>query len=301
MRGPRVCPAPVSCRFGVRNAPSGGEKKEVSGPLERKKRNILVVLIAIVIVVAMLSSFGLALFAPDTSKIVLPTPLASEPPEDGPGGGADGLVRVEVTPQTVQNVIRTLARPESYYREVTIEDIWGEGEEERGVTSAQVWADYGWTYTRSAWPGGTVRCSLVGEGTFWLWYEGSRAVLSGPADAYSADLEGQRIPTYEDVLDLPVDAIAATGYEEQGGLSCICVETAADELGYRQRYWISVDSGLLVCSETLEGEQTVYRMSSYAVERPVPAGTQFALPDGTVLHTPGGAVTPGPAAEEDQG
>lgn len=100
---------------------------------------------------------------------------------------------------------------------------------------------------------------------------------------------------------LPVDAIAATGYEEQGGLSCICVETAADELGYRQRYWISVDSGLLVCSETLEGEQTVYRMSSYAVERPVPAGTQFALPDGTVLHTPGGAVTPGPAAEEDQG
>ena len=178
MRGPHVCPAPISCRFGVRNAPSGGEKKEVSGPLERKKRNILVVLIAIVIVVAMLSSFGLALFAPDTSKIVLPTPLASEPPEDGPGGGADGLVRVEVTPQTVQNVIRTLARPESYYREVTIEDIWGEGEEERGVTSAQVWADYGWTYTRSAWPGGAVRCSLVGEGTFWLWYEGSRAVLS---------------------------------------------------------------------------------------------------------------------------
>ena len=114
-------------------------------------------------------------------------------------------------------------------------------------------------------------------------------------------LSDNRVKSQLMQLDLPVDAIAATGYEEQGGLSCIYVETAADDLGYRQRYWISVDSGLLVCSETLDGEQTVYRMSSYAVERPVPAGTQFALPDGTVLHTPGGAVTPGPAAEEDQG
>ena len=31
---------------------------------------------------------------------------------------------MEVTPQTVQNVIRTLARPESYCRTVLIEDIW---------------------------------------------------------------------------------------------------------------------------------------------------------------------------------
>ena len=40
--------------------------------MERRKRNLLVVLIGIVIVVAMVSSFGLGLFAPDTAKIVLP-------------------------------------------------------------------------------------------------------------------------------------------------------------------------------------------------------------------------------------
>ena len=50
---------------------------------------------------------------------------------------------------------------------------------------------------------------------------------------------------------------------------------------------MSVDSGLLVCAETVAEEQVVYRMSSYAVERPVPENTRFALPDGTVLHTPG--------------
>ncbi len=38
--------------------------------MERRKRNLLVVLIGIVIVVAMVSSFGLGLFAPDTAKIV---------------------------------------------------------------------------------------------------------------------------------------------------------------------------------------------------------------------------------------
>ena len=102
--------------------------------MERDKRNLFVVLIAIVIVVAMASSFGLGLFGPDTAKIALPTPEASVSPGTDPA--ADGLVRVEVTPETVQNVIATLARPESYYREVTIEDFWGEGES--GVTVVEL-------------------------------------------------------------------------------------------------------------------------------------------------------------------
>ena len=46
--------------------------------MERRNRNILVVLIGIVITVAMLSSFGLGLFSPDTAKIQLPTPAASQ-------------------------------------------------------------------------------------------------------------------------------------------------------------------------------------------------------------------------------
>lgn len=52
--------------------------------MERRKRNLLVVLIGIVIVVAMVSSFGLGLFAPDTAKIVLPTPEVSQQPGESP-------------------------------------------------------------------------------------------------------------------------------------------------------------------------------------------------------------------------
>ena len=177
--------------------------------MERRKRNLLVVLIGIVIVVAMVSSFGLGLFAPDTAKIVLPTPEVSQQPGGEPGEQS-GLVLVDVTPETVQSVIRdTLSRPDRYTRAVTIEDFWGEGES--GTTHADVWVDGGWTQTEAALPGGTVRYSIVGDGQFWLWYGGDRTALSGPADGHSADLEGQRIPTYEDVLELEQDAIAAAG------------------------------------------------------------------------------------------
>lgn len=248
--------------------------------MERRNRNILVVLIGIVITVAMLSSFGLGLFSPDTAKIQLPTPAASqsqEPVEE------EEYVRVEITTETVQYVVEhTLTRPESYGRNVTIEDFWGEGQS--GVTHATVWVDDGWTHTTATLPGGTVRHSIVGDDQFWLWYEGNSRVLTGAADEDSADLEGQRIPTYEDVLKLKQSDIADAGYEEKEGVSCIFVETVPDSQGYVERYWISTDSGLLSCAETrLEG-QLIYRMSAFSVDRPVPENASFVLPDGTVLH-----------------
>jgi len=253
--------------------------------LERKKRNLMVVLIAAVIVVAILASFGLRLFVPDTAKIVLPTPAASASPGLEPGTGS-GLVRVDVTPETVQTVIgQTLTRPESYFREVTIEDFWGDGEQ--SSTTARVWVDGGWTMTESAMADGAIRHTIVGEGQFWLWYDGDRTPVTGPADDRSADLEGQRIPTYEDVLSLDTADIAAAGYEERGGLACVWTQTVPDALGYVETYWVAVDSGLLVSAETTLDGTLTYRMTAYGMERPAPAGTAFALPDGTVLHTAG--------------
>lgn len=247
--------------------------------MERRKRNIVVVLIAAIIVVAILSSFGLGAFAPNTAKIVLPSAAPSASPGQTEN---DGVIRVEVTPQTVQNVIATLSRPESYGRSVTILDIWGENEQ--GVTQAQVWVDGGWTRTDASLPGGRVRCSIVGDGQVWIWYEGEDEVLNAPADESSADLEGQRIPTYETVLDLDPDSIAKADYEVLDGLSCIYVETQADATGHVERYWVADDSGLLVQAELLRDGQAVYRMTSAALERPAPSDASFTLPDGTVLH-----------------
>ena len=251
--------------------------------MERRKRNLLVVLIGIVIVVAMVSSFGLGLFAPDTAKIVLPTPEVSQQPGGEPGEQS-GLVLVDVTPETVQSVIRdTLSRPDRYTRAVTIEDFWGEGES--GTTHADVWVDGGWTQTEAALPGGTVRYSIVGDGQFWLWYGGDRTALSGPADGHSADLEGQRIPTYETVLDLDTADITAAGYEVRENIPCIYVSVSRDGAQQAERYWISVDSGLLVCAESETDGQLTYQMTAYsAIQSPCPASASFQLPDGTLLH-----------------
>ena len=254
--------------------------------MEKRKLNRITAGFIVLVVMVLILMFSNSLRR--SSHITLPEEGSSpgQTEDDTNASGGDALTVIAVTPETVQSVIRdTLSRPDRYTRAVTIEDFWGEGES--GTTHADVWVDGGWTQTEAALPGGTVRYSIVGDGQFWLWYGGDRTALSGPADGHSADLEGQRIPTYEDVLELEQDAIAAAGYEEKGGLACIYVETGEDALGYVEKYWVSVDSGLLVCAEQWKGEELTYRMTSYAVstDRTLFGLTEFALPDGTVLHT----------------
>ena len=62
------------------------------------------------------------------------------------------------------------------------------------------------------------------------------------------------------------------------------MEVAENEVGNRERYWVSVSSGLLVAAETMKGEEAVLTMTAEQVEMPVPPGVSFALPDGSVLH-----------------
>ena len=188
-----------------------------------------------------------------------------------------------VTPETVQSVVSSLARPESYYREISLETFWGE--EGSALSTAQVWVDGGYTRVSSLLPDGTVENTIVGEGKRYRWYNNEREYYSVDAGEADADLM-QRIPTYEDVLALDTEDITGTGYEAKGGLGCVYVEVAENELGYRERYWVSVDLGLLVAAETVKEDRVVLRVSAYSVEIPIRGGLNFTLPDGTVLHTP---------------
>ena len=105
------------------------------------------------------------------------------------------------------------------------------------------------------------------------------------AEGGSADL-AQHIPTYETVLDADPEQITGTGYDDsRGGIPCIYVEVSAPGGERVDRYWISVESGLLISSETLEGEELLYRMTAYSPIQSCPSGTTFQLPDGTVLHS----------------
>ena len=80
--------------------------------MERRSRNILVVLIVLVIAVAVFSSFGVELYAGGIPEISLPTLSPSEGPDDSGQSGEDagGAVRVAVTPETVRDLAQDLFR-----------------------------------------------------------------------------------------------------------------------------------------------------------------------------------------------
>lgn len=253
--------------------------------LEQKKRLIIVAAIILLMAAAMLASFGRVLFAADTPKVTLPSSSSAPGDTSGPGSQGQDYQRVEVTTQTVTGVTATLARPVSYYRELTVETFWEGGS---SSVQVQVWADGGWSHSRQALPSGVVRHDLTGEGTLYYWYDGSSQYRQAPADEKSSDL-AQHIPTYETVLDLNPEDIIDAGYETRGDLPCIFVEVLPNGSRQLQRFWISVENGLLVSAETEEEGQLIYRMTAYSpVQTPCPADGSFALPDGQVLHRLGG-------------
>ena len=250
--------------------------------MEDKKRTIMAVVIIAVVLTAVGYSFFFNLLSP-VPHLELPDPDASQSldPAWGESGQIDGVV-VEVTPRTVQSLIADLERYQSYRRTVAVE-YFAAGGESVGAVTAQVWADGGWTRTSATLGSGAVEHSIVGEGTLWLWYDKEKSVYSGPVDGKTADLM-QRLPTYEDVLALDKGDITAAGYQERDGQPCVYVEANAP-LGSVERYWVSVNSGLLVAAETEQDGAVVYVMTARDVVSPLEQTSGiFVLPDGTVLY-----------------
>ena len=108
--------------------------------------------------------------------------------------------------------------------------------------------------------------------------------------ALTQDAE-QGILTYEDILALPPERIAAADYRALEGVNCIYVETEPDDAGYVERYWVSVSSGLLAAAERECDDAVVYRMAALTVSYDGVDAEDFTLPNGTVLYEPAVAAT----------
>ena len=252
--------------------------------MEQKNRLLIAAAIVILIAGAMLTSFGRSLFVRNTPQVVLPSSSSSPAKPSDSSGPEQTYQRVEVAPQTVTGVVATLSRPTSYYRELMVETFWEGGSSSSQV---QVWADGGWSHSRQALPSGVVRHDLTDGGELYYWYEGSQQYERAPADEKSSDL-AQHIPTYETVLELDPDEILAAGYENRGDLPCVLIEVQRSHSHQLQRFWVSVDNGLLVSAETEVNGSLIYRMTAYSpIQTPCPSDGSFALPDGERLHTVG--------------
>lgn len=247
--------------------------------MDRQRRNVITWVFVLVTALAV----GLMLFSNlrRTSYITLPSSGVSDSSLSGDETSKSEVLTVaEIQPDTVQAAVETLVRPENYRRSVTVEQIWSGGRSTTDtiVTVAGKWTRLDWTLLD-----GQVRHTITDGETTYVWYNDESEVFSGVAGNITADQE-QRIPTYEDILSLPVNRIKVADYRTASEIDCIFVETETDEYGYSLRYWVSVETGLLVMSEKLLNEEPVYRMASLSAELTGPLAESFVLPDGTVLY-----------------
>lgn len=244
--------------------------------MERKYQTVLIIAIALTVFAAVFVSFGLPALG-ETPQVTLPD--ISQDAE-----GETKFLPVEVTPETVQSVIATLTRPQTYHRETQINYYWRAGNQSGSTAcGVEIWADGGYVKTELRPAGGSVEHRLVGNGKLCIWYAGDNNWKEMPAPEGSGDL-AQRLPTYEDVLNLDPAEITAAGYETKDDVDCIYVQVRQAGLDTLDCYWIETATGLLYRAETWEGDVLVYEMVQTGLQ-PLEEGVSFALPDGTVLHT----------------
>lgn len=189
----------------------------------------------------------------------------------------DDLNVLTITPETVQAAIATLSRPVTYHRTQTTELFWDGGS---SATTAQVAVSGNLIRLDIVQADGTVCHTLFSGDRCAVWYDDDQTWVDLHADQYSADAL-QSMPTYETVLNLPVERIIHAEYCSKGGVYCIYVQTNEDENGYADSFWISVSSGLLYFAERTHSGQLIYRFSAGEPEQGTPAETLFLLPDGS--------------------
>jgi len=250
------------------------------------KRILTISIIGSVLIVAALSLVLLTSFlGRDSDAIRLPdTPAASEGP-NGAAPDAPDLDLVEVTPDTVQAVVSTLSRPESYSRELVIESLWDGG---NAFFNISVSVSRVMSSLSSVPPLGPEKRIIVTSDTLYIWYDGDREpfvgdVISEGAGYRTAD-EWQMLVTYEDILALDANDIVEAGYTMFGGEDCIYAVYCSPLLGNTRTYYISSELGLVVAAREYDAAGAlVYTMAAGECRIGGADAAAFTLPDGTSL------------------
>lgn len=249
--------------------------------MEPKKRLFIAFSVTTILMLALLTSIGRSLLSLSTPSVTLPSVSVSTADNTELLEG-NALYRIDITPATVQSVISSLNADTSYSRTLSTTLFWSDAPEDSVETTAEIWYHQGVSHVEKLLPSGMTRHDMITEDTVYYWYQGYSDYLSKPADVYASDL-AQCIPSYQTVLNLGVESIQEASYQYKEGVPCIFVSATPAPLFYTERYWISTETGLLVAAETYEGSKLIYRMEGFEDISPLPYGTSFVLPDGTVL------------------
>jgi hypothetical protein len=240
----------------------------------RRTLPVLAALMLIAAVVVLALRFGW--FDTATAPVILPDTTAL-PTASGGGEGSAGLTLAEVTPETVQAVVRTLARPDSYSRRMLVNSYWEGGSQNWQI---QVWQKNGVTRIRigSSQAGTPDRNLLLEDGSLSIWYGDGPEVFQTEASQPMAEDALQMIPTYEDLLALDPAQIEDAGYVNLYGTWRIMAAVREKPTDYLMTYYISIETGLLEAAERRDGDRLIYRMTSEQADLAAPDDEVFLLP-----------------------
>ncbi len=189
--------------------------------------------------------------------------------------------QIEITKENVQSVIRAMTRPSEYYYE-TKSTLFHSGGNK--------------SYPRKKWTnnklervdiisenGTTTMTVIYSPSAVYMWRPGqTRYYRTNPGD-FTADTS-QMIMVYEDVLKLESKNILDAKYTIYNSLPCIYVEALNPLTGYKSRYWISTDTGLLAFGQMLGLNDTViYTVEATQTVVSPQDSSIFLLPDGASI------------------
>ena len=242
--------------------------------MKRLSSLAIAVIATLVLLAGILLFLASPLSAKKTAEVHLPE-IQDRLPEHTGAAVPRELTQVDVNPETVQAVISTLNRPDSYSRTLQVFQFWDGG----GRTAEiRVWV-------RS----GAVRLNIVGAereinyllngNVLTLWYgsDMERRYTYNKANARLGD-SLQRIPTYEDILSLDPASIRDAGCTcTEDGKWRILVAAVDPDFNYLDIYYVSLDTGLLVGAEQWDGDTLIYRMTAGEADLSAPSDQLFLL------------------------
>lgn len=241
-----------------------------------KKSNISLLSFVFAVVIVLVVALVLVHSLRRTTYVTLPSDTPDTEQDTQLGDGDNSLNTISVTTDTVQTIVASLNRSD-HRRTIRIEQFWSGGSGTRDVT-VTIWGDY--QRLDETVLEGRVEHSIATQDTLYMWMDEDSQMYTSPLGDFTLD-QMQGIPTYEDVLAIDKQDIVEAYYDTHADLRCIYVETQAD--GYTTCYWVSVDNGLLVAAERLEGETLIYTMEVVSEEALIDVEAYFVLPDGTEL------------------
>lgn len=206
--------------------------------------------------------------------------LPHEEVSSGVVSGNQDYLQIEITPQNVQNVIKELSRPSSYYMEsqstlyydtrssTALRRRWVSGE----LSRVDIFNTSGNISTHV----------LFNAKSAFYWHPGSSRVTELPLGEFTAD-DSQMLMVYEDILDLDPNNITDAKLTRYEGNDCIYVEVKEASLGYTERYWVSVSTGLLVLGQTLKNNTLIYSVQTLELDTENVENSIFNLPNGKFL------------------